>query len=106
MNFINTNMDLNKKIMEKHNILKKPLFMLTGEEYLELLDTTKPKPSTAETTYIRGRTKLAKRLGVSLTTIIRWEEDEIIKPVRQIGRVLIYNLDEILKDVGPLTKAL
>lgn len=99
-------MNINKKTMEKKNLFEKPIFMMTGEEYIELMAATHPKTSPAETTYIRGRTKLAKRLGVSLTTIIRWEEDGIIKPVRHIGRVLIYNLDEILKDVGPLTKAL
>lgn len=77
--------------------------MMTGQEYLELLEATKPKPNPEKIQYIRGRTNLAKKLGVSLTTIINWEEKEIIRPVKQIGRVLIYNLDEILENVIPLT---
>ena len=77
--------------------MKQSVAMLTAEEFIQLLKEAIPQNTQEkepEVKYIRTRKGLAAVLGVSEITIIKWEEKGLIKPHTQVGRVLIYDLNQ------------
>ncbi len=78
--------------------MQQSVAMLTAEELFSLVrqavnaGSSNPVPN--EPRYVKGRKELSLRLGVSLPTIIKWEDKGIIKKHSQIGRVITYDLHQ------------
>ena len=85
--------------------LDKPLFQLTGNEFLELMkeaqnETTKEKQPPD---YIRGIANLAARLKVSAPTVQKWKNEGII-PYVQRGRFIYFDFDAVLEALNKNNK--
>ncbi len=84
----------------KNDLFKKPLFQMTGEEFLKLMGYQKTlQTNDSERELVKGRTQLAKRLNVSVSSLIKWENEGIIRPETQTGRVIIFDLPTVLNDL-------
>ncbi len=86
--------------MEINDELKsKRLFEMTAGEFAELLQEAAAKPESDKNMkkeIIKGRTQLAKRLGISLSTLNAWEKKGVVKAFSQHEATILYDLDEVL----------
>lgn len=84
----------------KTDILTKPLIQMNGAEFLKLMGYQKTlQTNDSERELVKGRTQLAKRLNVSVSSLIKWENEGIIRPETQTGRVIIFDLPTVLSDL-------
>lgn len=93
-----------KQKMEKgkteNEILNKPIIQMNGREFLKLMAYQKTlQTNDSERELIKGRTQLAKRLDVSVSSLIKWENEGLIRPETQAGRVIIFDLQSVLNDL-------
>lgn len=85
---------------QKNDILNKPIIQMNGGEFLKLMAYQKTlQTNDSERELIKGRTQLAKRLNVSVSSLIKWENEGIIRPETQTGRVIIWDLPTVLSDL-------
>ncbi len=85
----------------KKELLEKPIFQMSGQDIMDLIGFVNRQVDKAQTKQrlIKGRSTLAAELGVAVTTVIKWESSGIIKPFNKLGRVLIYDLDQVHNDI-------
>ncbi len=74
---------------------------MTGEEFIKLIAHQKSfqNNDASEKELVKGRTQLAKKLSVSVSSIIHWENQGIISPETQTGRIIIYNLQTVMESL-------
>lgn len=86
-----------------NELLEKPIYTMSGREFISLLrhgaSPEQPRPEANKPRLIKGRGTLAAEIGVSVMTVIEWERQKFLKPKTKIGRVLIYDLDQVLTDL-------
>lgn len=78
-------------------LLDKPLFSLTGHEFLELLGNTKPEV-VKQKNLLRGADRLAEKLQVSRPTIFKWIKTGKITCNKQ-GKILLFDYDKVLEEL-------
>lgn len=89
--------------MNSENLKKKPLWQMTGEEFLELQRTSiiteeRSIESVKEERYVYGLRGLAELFGCSIPTATRIKKSgKINKAITQIGRKIIINADLALE---------
>ena len=85
------------------DLLEKPIYSMSGNEFLSLLkhgvNMQEERSGKDKTRLIKGRGALAAELGVSVMTLIDWEKQGFFKPETKIGRILIYDLDQVIEDL-------
>lgn len=96
--------------MEIKELLKKPLWQLTGEEFLFLNNTSKEQNSTPvekydfSQHYVYGINGIAQLFGCSKATANRIKKSkEIDRAITQIGRKIVVNAELALKIRGTKT---
>ncbi len=83
------------------DLLDRPLFSLTGREFLELQKAAQQPIATPESKtekYVYGLGGLARHLGCSTNTAGRIKRSGIIdKAITQIGRTIVVDADLVLQ---------
>lgn len=76
------------------NLLKKPIFSMTGEEFLSILKQAPTKEKAPRPIIIKGVNNLARELSVTMPTIHKWKKAGKI-PYSQEGHVIFFDLAEV-----------
>ena len=83
--------------MELKEIKDKPIFQMTGSEFMELLQSANSKaPETEKPEQIKGIANLAARLNVSPPTVQKWKNQGVI-PFTQRGRFVYFDVNRVLE---------
>lgn len=85
---------------EKHHLLEKPIWQMTGEEFLQLSELSRGNSSTTEERepriYAHGIGELASKLGCCPSTVYSLKKlgilDEAI--VSQIGKRIVFDVNK------------
>ena len=98
--------------MTLQDLLNKPLWQMTGEEFLFLSNSTTPKTETCQVKvtdatsakYVYGLKGIADLFGCSIPTANRIKKSgRIDKAIKQIGRKIIVNAELALELAGQKT---